>query len=191
MTSRESWDRFRSCMYYNPHLGFKLDLSRMSLPEGYIAEMETRMAGVFSAMAELEEGAIANPDEGRMVGHYWLRAPDLAPQPELADEIVASWSKIETFAAAVHAGEVHPPEAERFDRMLVIGIGGSALGPQFVAEALGSVKDKLTPHFLDNTDPDGIDRVLEGLGDRLRQTLVVVISKSVGRKSFSENSVLS
>jgi glucose-6-phosphate isomerase len=27
------------------------------------------------------EGALANPDEGRMVGHYWLRAPELAPDP--------------------------------------------------------------------------------------------------------------
>ena len=27
----------------------------------------------------IEGGAIANLDEDRMVGHYWLRAPDLAP----------------------------------------------------------------------------------------------------------------
>ena len=38
-----------------------------------------------------------------------------------------------------------------------VGIGGSALGPQFVADALGGPDDALTPHFLDNTDPDGID----------------------------------
>ena len=34
-------------------------------------------------MAALEKGAIANPDENRMVGHYWLRAPDLATQIRL------------------------------------------------------------------------------------------------------------
>ena len=28
---------------------------------------------------DLEKGAIANPDENRMVGHYWLRAPERAP----------------------------------------------------------------------------------------------------------------
>ena len=33
-------------------------------------------------LAALEAGAIANPDEGRMVGHYWLRNPALAPTPE-------------------------------------------------------------------------------------------------------------
>ena len=38
-------------------------------------------------MEELEKGALANPDENRMVGHYWLRAPELAPTPEIAEEI--------------------------------------------------------------------------------------------------------
>jgi glucose-6-phosphate isomerase len=180
MKSRDAWTHFCSSLYYNPTLGLKLDLSRMGLADDYVAEMETRMAEVFSDMGELEGGAIANPDEERMVGHYWLRAPDLAPHPELADEIVASWKQIETFASAVHGGTLRPPQAERFDQMLLIGIGGSALGPQFVAQALGTTDDKLTPHFLDNTDPDGFDRVLQNLGEQLRQTLVIVISKSGG-----------
>ena len=38
----------------------------------------------------------------------------------------------------------------------------------------------MSPHFLDNTDPDGIDRVLGGLGEGLAETLAVVISKSGG-----------
>ena len=36
----------------------------------------------------------------------------------------------------------------------------------------------MQPAFLDNTDPDGIDRVLGGLSPYLERTLVVVISKS-------------
>ena len=48
-----------------------------------------------------------------------------------------------------------------------LGFGGSALGPQFVlAGALGGSRgDRMSLHFLDNTDPDGIDRVLDELGD--------------------------
>ena len=42
------------------------------------------MQKAFAAMDALEAGAIANPDEKRMVGHYWLRDPTLAPTPELA-----------------------------------------------------------------------------------------------------------
>ena len=39
--------------------------------------MEPRMQKAFADMAALEAGAIANPDEKRMVGHYWLRNPAL------------------------------------------------------------------------------------------------------------------
>jgi glucose-6-phosphate isomerase len=64
----------------------------------------------------------------------------------------------------------------------LIGIGGSALGPQFVADALGKADDPMQVHFFDNTDPDGFDRVLNRLGSDIATTLVVVISKSGGTK---------
>ena len=51
-------------------------------------------------------GAIANPDENRMVGHYWLRNPALAPTPEIRKEIEETTSRIKDFAAKVHAGEI-------------------------------------------------------------------------------------
>ena len=35
------------------------------------------------------------------------------------------------------------PTRERFTQVLSIGIGGSALGPQFVAQALGGLLDKM------------------------------------------------
>jgi glucose-6-phosphate isomerase len=38
----------------------------------------------------------------------------------------------------------------------------------------------MKPCFLDNTDPDGFDRVLHEIGDRLSETLTIVISKSGG-----------
>ena len=40
--------------------------------------MESNISSALHAMQELESGAIANPDENRMVGHYWLRNADLA-----------------------------------------------------------------------------------------------------------------
>jgi glucose-6-phosphate isomerase len=66
------------------------------------------------------------------------------------------------FAARVQDGRVLSPAAERFRHVLVIGIGGSALGPQLVADALSGAGDRMRPHFLDNTDADGFDRVLGG-----------------------------
>jgi glucose-6-phosphate isomerase len=129
-------------------------------------------------MRELEEGAIANPDENRMVGHYWLRSPELAPSREIKAAIVSTLKKIKTFAAAVHTGQISGQGGE-FKRIIVIGIGGSALGPLVVSRALGNPKtDLLSFYLLDNTDPDGIDRLFAEIGDRLGSTLCIVISKS-------------
>jgi glucose-6-phosphate isomerase len=175
-----NWSRFKAHFLHNADLGVSLDISRVPFPDDYLATMEQPMQRAFEAMAKLESGAMANPDEKRMVGHYWLRAPHLAPKPELTQEITGTLAAINAFTAKVHAGEVAGP-AGKFKHLLVIGIGGSALGPQLVNHALGNPrKDKLAVSFFDNTDPDGIDYVLATLRGKLAKTLVVVISKSGG-----------
>jgi glucose-6-phosphate isomerase len=175
-----SWKRFKECQYINNDLGFVLDYSRMNFPDGFLSEIEPDLQKAYTAMAELEKGAIANPDEGRMVGHYWLRAPELAPEASISAEISETLEAIEAFAAKVHSGEI-AGEGGRFTDLLVIGIGGSALGPQFVAQALGNPgEDRMAIHFFDNTDPDGMDLALAHLRGRLATTLAVVISKSGG-----------
>ena len=178
-----SWDRFKQHYFHSPKLGFGLDISRMPFPDGYLESMEPRLAQAFAAMDALEGGAIANPDENRMVGHYWLRNAELAPTPELRAAISDTVEAIKKFVAAVHKGEIAPPAGGKFKDLLVVGIGGSALGPQLVNHALGRPngrRDKMRVTFFDNTDPDGMDYVLAELGPRLKQTLVIVISKSGG-----------
>ncbi len=180
MTAGNRWDHYRTWLFDDPDTGFRLDVSRMDLTSEFVEKMSGPMQHALAAMSALEGGAIANPDENRMVGHYWLRAPELAPTPEIASDIAQTVDRVIGFAAKVHAGEVRPSHDERFRNVLVIGIGGSALGPQFVADALGTADDTMAPHFIDNTDPDGIDRVLGRLGPDLSTTLTVVISKSGG-----------
>ena len=175
-----SWNRFKSHLYHNASLGLSLDISRIPFPDGFLATMDKPLQRAFASMAALEKGAIANPDEKRMVGHYWLRAPELAPTPALAQEISQTLDSIKAFAAKVHSGAIAGPKG-KFTQLLVVGIGGSALGPQFVNHALGQPgRDRMKVHFFDNTDPDGIDLVLASLEGKLAETLVVVISKSGG-----------
>jgi glucose-6-phosphate isomerase len=177
-----TWDRFKSLYYTNPKLGLSLDISRMPFPDDFFAAMQPKLQQAFADMAALEGGAIANPDENRMVGHYWLRNADLAPTPELKQAITSTLDAIRDFTAKVHKGEITAPGG-KFKEVLVVGIGGSALGPQLVNHALGRLRggrDKMRVSFFDNTDPDGMDYVLKELGSRLKQTLVIVISKSGG-----------
>ena len=180
MDSAALWQRYQDWLYYHAGLGFYLDVSRMRFDDGFVQQLKPKFDQAFQAMAALESGAIANPDENRMVGHYWLRDPDLAPSADFKQDIVQTIEAIESFVQSIHAGKIRPPQAEKFTDILSIGIGGSALGPEFVAEALSPDAPPLGIHFIDNTDPAGIDRVLARIGDRLNSTLVLVISKSGG-----------
>ncbi|XP_024028805.1 glucose-6-phosphate isomerase 1, chloroplastic [Morus notabilis] len=179
---RALWLRYVDWLYQHKELGLFLDVSRVGFTDEFVAEMEPRFQAAFRAMEELEKGAIANPDEGRMVGHYWLRSPHLAPTSRLKSLIETTLDAVCDFAGDVVSGKIKPPSSPegRFTQILSVGIGGSALGPQFVAEALAPDNPPLKIRFIDNTDPAGIDHQIAQLGPELASTLVIVISKSGG-----------
>jgi glucose-6-phosphate isomerase len=169
------WDRFQQYYLRHDGMGISLDVSRMTFSPEFLSAMEGPARRGLESMKALEAGAEANPDEHRMVGHYWLRNAALAPDLSLTEAIEQTKTDILNFAREVHAAGV-------ISDVLVVGIGGSALGPQFISDALGVRENPIRLHFADNTDPDGMDRVFEGLEGRLANTLVVVISKSGGTK---------
>lgn len=177
---RELWKRYADWLYQHKELGLYLDVSRVGFTDEFFQEMEPRLQKAFKDMEELEKGSIANPDEGRMVGHYWLRNPKLAPKIFLNQQIEKTLDNICDFAEKVISGKIRPPQKGTFTQILSIGIGGSALGPQFVAEALAPDNPPLKIRFIDNTDPAGIDHQIAQLGSELASTLVIVVSKSGG-----------
>ena len=148
----------------HPEIGVSIDTSHMNIPPFNPTEWEQ----VLQAMQALENGAIANPTENRMVGHYWLRNPSL--YPSMQAEILESWRALTLLKVKI--------QERNIETLLMVGIGGSALGPQFLYDALPSRGLKLC--FIDNTDPQSIDRTLDSLD--LSKTLVVVLSKSGGTK---------
>jgi len=179
--SRTLWERLQKHLCVSESIGLTVDISRMRFADGFFAEREPAMQRAYQALDALEKGAVANPDEQRMVGHYWLRDPARAPTAELRAQIETTVARVKQFAGDVHAGKIRGASSA-FTHLLVVGIGGSALGPQFVASALTSPRDRLRPSFFDNTDADGFDRTLAQLDGRLGETLTVVISKSGGTK---------
>jgi glucose-6-phosphate isomerase len=82
--------------------------------------------------------------------------------------VEAEQQKLRTFFAEI---------GDSFDTMLLIGIGGSELGPHAMADALAryTVPSRKV-HYIANIDPDEMTVALQGID--LRKTLVAVISKS-------------
>jgi len=174
------WKRFEALLWHDSDLGFWLDPSRMALSPEDLLALEPRLNEALAAMAELEGGAIANRDEERQVGHYWLRDPDRAPTPQIRELIQREIDRLDTFGRQVLAGDLTAPGGERFSDVLWIGIGGSGLGPLLMVKALQRQGEGLPFHFFDNVDPQGMSSTLASLGSRLLTTLVIVVSKSGG-----------
>ena len=108
MESRVLWQRYIDWLYYHEGLGFYVDISRIKFDDSFVEVMKPKFEKAFQNMEKLEKGTIANPDENRMVGHYWLRDPNIAPTPEIKQEVVQTLEQIETFAKKVHSGLIKP-----------------------------------------------------------------------------------
>ncbi len=205
MTVKEAvsmWTRYKKYLCAPNGLGVSVDPSRMTFDSQYVENMQEAFKHVFAQMVDLEKGEIANPDEKRMVGHYWLRDPSLVDHSDkklrdIGVTVQETLNDIKSFASEVLTSKIRPPQGDRFQNLLLIGIGGSALGPQLVYDALvdqpGRSNAGLKTFFIDNTDPDGIDRCFKSIDATeggLASTMVVVVSKSGGtpetRNGFRE-----
>jgi len=167
------WTTYSSSLLRYTDLDFSVDFSRMDIPADFHTQMAPQIERAFSDMKKTEAGEIANPDEGRMVGHYWLRNADLAPNDELKSQVTQPITALKAFSEKILSEDY-------YQNLLIIGIGGSALGPQLVYEALGAASP-LKTYFFDNTDPAGVDTTLNTIGtEGLAKTLTLVVSKSGG-----------
>jgi glucose-6-phosphate isomerase len=175
-SAETTWERYRRWLVAAPELGITVDFSRVGFPPGYLDGMAGRIDAAAAAMRALEAGALANATEQRMVGHYWLRAPELAPSEDIGRAIEREVVAVERFARDVRAGTFRGAGG-RIEDVVHVGIGGSALGPQLACAALGHDDARPRVHFLDNADPAGVDRLVHRL-ERLDRTLVSIVSKS-------------
>ena len=110
-----------------------------------------------SEQVRIERGEHVNTDEDRQVGHYWLRAPDLASSG-VGQEISAALEDIVQFSNGILA-ERTPEGRQRWTDAIVIGIGGSSLGAAFVSQALGLERrfDSGDGHVLSGGDPSSVE----------------------------------
>ena len=128
------------------------------------------LAAEFDNFSERISGIIKSLNQRKDKPNEWLQWMNLGYNEETV------WY-VKEFASLVEG---------RFDNILVLGIGGSALGGLAVTEALlkpywnllSEQKRNSLPRifFLDNIDPDTINGLLEAIN--LKKTLVNVITKS-------------
>ena len=111
MSQASHWSRYQKHFVRYSDLGFSIDISRMAFADDLFATMAPGIERALKDMKALEAGGIANPDEQRMVGHYWLRNPELAPTAELKAEITGTLDATLKFAEETEL----PLKAHTFD----------------------------------------------------------------------------
>lgn len=146
--------------------------------------------GLTAKRAEMRSGVKINSTEGRSVLHHALRMPkgyDYAKHnpsegASVLSDVHSVRDAIETFVAKVRSGEHVGATGKPLKNYVCIGIGGSQLGPEFVAEALradataAAASVGRTLRFLANVDPVDFELCTRDLDPE--ETLIVVISKT-------------
>ncbi len=136
-------------------------------------------------MKSMQAGKVINkiegfPSEERSVLHTAMR--DFFDHPQSA--------RIAKEAAELERAEIDKLKAFltkiSFTDLIMIGIGGSNLGPEAAYRALSYLKkEDRNVHFIANVDPDETARVLENVD--LNKALVLVVSKSGGTLETKTN----
>lgn len=133
---------------------------------------------VHQMMERMQSGEVINCIEGfasenRAVLHTSLR--DLFEHPQTAKpaQEAARMAKKEIDALAPFLKEIHG----KIKTLVVIGIGGSELGPKALYIALEAYKHQgVDVRFVGNIDPDDLVKTLREC--KLKETLIAVVSKS-------------
>ena len=119
-------------------------------------------------------GEEINNTEHRAVLHTALRNPVQSPMSQLVE---AELEQMERLCNKLHRGQWFSYKDTPLKEVVVIGIGGSYLGPKLACEALKHfAQDKINVHFVANVDAHLIEDVLEKVSPE--DTLFIVISKS-------------
>ncbi|MBA3018150.1 MAG: glucose-6-phosphate isomerase [Proteobacteria bacterium] len=110
-------------------------------------------------------------------------------EKDVMPEIIKTRENIREFASEVHNGKIAGSSGRPFKHVVVIGIGGSYLGTEFVSRALEAFANKdIKIHFLSNVDIHNFGNLVPTIDPET--TLWIVISKSYTTAETTANTNL-
>lgn len=162
--------------------GLFYDFSRQRLDDGVLDALRqlAGKAGLLKHFTQMAAGQKVNTTEHRAALHTAARSfsnePVTVDGADVMPAIRAEREKMKAFSEKVRRGVITGSTAKPFTDAVIIGIGGSYLGTEFVSRALAANADGLRLHFLANVDVHNFGRIAAQID--LETTLWVVISKS-------------
>jgi len=186
LTVSGALDQQRIISYRSEMAGFRLlyGTERVDAKTMAALQLLADESGAVSQFLAMKQGAVMNRIEGhdsenRMVLHTAVRDlfSDQPKHPEATAQAKEELTKLAQFLDGLASGALVNQQGQGFTDMVLVGIGGSDLGPRALYLALQrfSLPGRRV-HFISNVDPDDAAAVLKDLD--LSRTLVNVVSKS-------------
>lgn len=197
-TTTQAWKKLEDHFQANNHLSKKQDLTffKKELCSQFLVDYQyglwnektvalllelAQECKLPDAIDALFSGNKINETENRAVLHTALR--DFSPLPLYVDgtnikpEIQAEREKIKTFVEKIHAGIILGSTGKKINTIVNIGIGGSAIGPRMVVNALEKYrKPEIQVHYISSIEADPIVSLLPNLD--MERTLFLIVSKT-------------
>ena len=150
--------------------GIRFDFSKTHLSEGLLSAFEALASDrdLSGARDALFSGKVINVTEGRAVEHSAERGHG---SPKSVERAQALHARMRSLIDAIEAGAFGP-----IRHILHIGIGGSALGPDFLVDALGRDESRYDVAVVSNVDGAALEEAISRFD--ATATLVVIASKT-------------
>ncbi|GLR48399.1 glucose-6-phosphate isomerase [Sphingomonas astaxanthinifaciens] len=146
--------------------GIRFDFSKTHLTADLLDRVDA--AAYAAALERLVAGEVINPTEGRAAEHLAERGTG---SPDAVALAAQRHSRMRALIDAIEAGAFGD-----ITGVLHIGIGGSALGPALLVDALGRTERRYKVEILSNIDGQAVDSALARLDPAT--TLVAIASKT-------------
>jgi len=159
-----------SARFELPENGILFDWSKTHLTDEILSGFEglAQAAGFEEARRKLFAGEVVNPTEGRAAEHPALRGVGKDASVEEAEALRA---RMQLLVEAIHEGALG-----EIKHLIHVGIGGSALGPALVVDALARDLSLIDVHVVSNVDGVALEAAFAACDPQT--TLVAVASKT-------------
>jgi glucose-6-phosphate isomerase len=150
--------------------GLRIDLSKTHLTDATLDAFValTESSGLVEARTAMFDGAVINTTEGRSVEHTALRGVGKA---DTVADAKALRIRMRTLIDAIEAGALGD-----IRHVLHIGIGGSALGPDLLVDALARTSNRYDVAVVSNVDGCALEEAMARFDPQA--TILAVASKT-------------
>ena len=163
--------------------GMLFDFSRQRIDK-QVLDLLLTLAGLKRLkhrFREMTTGVPVNSTQKRAALHTASRSfsgdPIRVNGMDMMPDIAGERDRIRAFSEQIHAGEITGSTGKPFAHVVVVGIGGSYLGTEFVYNGLGPWTDnRLRLHFLSNVDIHQFGSITSSIDPET--TLWIIVSKS-------------